>query len=319
MSCFCCLDRRWQNKRTKVPIVRRHNQLNHLKLLNKKCLSWLYSYLGGRRASCKYLSLREVWCLSWQIHKPCHCSQRLLSSPWSNMKDIKDYTIAGEILRTLSFLCCLHHMWQSRKSMIPTARHRSQLLEKILLSNSKYHVTRRAHSQIACVSFCERNRPLRCTFCSIVNSACIFNPEQWNDHRQSWKLIFMHLFLFLLPPPHVTVQELHDPHGPTSQSTGIRFVLPNFYHSLWHTRRTFNYIACFCFSKLKYWRHGRFFTFLPIVFCIHDLCPDRKILKFSRIEYEHLPFLVLFLFPSPQVIEQYVQAPHGPALQLTGL
>ena len=187
------------------------------------------------------------------------------------------------------------------------------------VSNSKYHLTRRAHSQIACVSFCERNRPLRCTFCSIVNSACIFNPEQWNDHRQSWKLIFMHLFLFLLPPPHVTVQELHDPHGPTSQSTGIRFVLPNFYHSLWHTRRTFNYIACFCFSKLKYWRHGRFFTFLPIVFCIHDLCPDRKILKFSRLEYEHLPFLVLFLFPSPQVTEQYVQAPHGPALQLTGL
>ena len=34
---------------------------------------------------------------------------------------------------TLSFFCCPHHMWQSKQSMIPTARHHSQLKMGTLL------------------------------------------------------------------------------------------------------------------------------------------------------------------------------------------
>ena len=41
-----------------------------------------------------------------------------------------------------------------------------------------------------------------------LNSEIIINSHQSFD-----------LFLFLLPPPHVTEQVVHDPHGPTSQLT----------------------------------------------------------------------------------------------------
>ena len=40
----------------------------------------------------------------------------------------------------------------------------------------------------------------------------------------------LHLVLLLLPPPHVAEQAVHDPHGPTSQSTkdGNTFDFSNF-------------------------------------------------------------------------------------------
>ena len=45
-----------------------------------------------------------------------------------------------------------------------------------------------------------------------LNSEIIINSHQSFD-----------LFLFLLPPPHVTEQDVHDPHGLTSQSTKKTF------------------------------------------------------------------------------------------------
>ena len=38
----------------------------------------------------------------------------------------------------------------------------------------------------------------------------------------SW-LNYLHLVLFLMPPPHGREQGVQEPHGPTSQSTEIRF------------------------------------------------------------------------------------------------
>ena len=38
----------------------------------------------------------------------------------------------------------------------------------------------------------------------------------------SW-LNYLHLVLFLVPPPHGREQGVQEPHGPTSQSTEIRF------------------------------------------------------------------------------------------------
>ena len=34
-----------------------------------------------------------------------------------------------------------------------------------------------------------------------------------------YQMIKLHLVLFLMPPPHVREQDVHDPHGPTLQST----------------------------------------------------------------------------------------------------
>ena len=173
--------------------------------------------------------------------------------------------------------------------------------------------TRRALSRIACDSFCERNCPCRCTFCSIVCSACYLAPEQWNYHQQPSK--FWPFSVFVASTACDWTRCPWPPWPDIAVNWKDIFWSLTCYHFLRHTRRAVNHITCVCFCKLKYPRQSKFCTFLSIV-----LCPDKKIClieTFYTTKWS-TPFLVLFLLPSPQVAEHDVQAPHGPASQLTG-
>ena len=64
-------------------------------------------------------------------------------------------------------------------------------------------------------------------------------------------LVGMYLVLSLVPSPHVAERAVHDPQGPTSQSTEIKkeWDLFSLRFSL-HTRGVANHIAGLCFCKL---------------------------------------------------------------------
>ena len=67
-------------------------------------------------------------------------------------------------------------------------------------------------------------------------------------------LVGMYLVLSLVPSPHVAEQAVHDPHGPTSQSTESKRV-GTFFSSVLlynlHTRGVANHIAGPCFCELN--------------------------------------------------------------------
>ena len=60
-------------------------------------------------------------------------------------------------------------------------------------------------------------------FVPLFDAPAIF-PLDYKRINTAMKVNLLHLVLFLVPPPHGTEQEVHDPHGLTSQSTKREFV-----------------------------------------------------------------------------------------------
>ena len=66
--------------------------------------------------------------------------------------------------------------------------------------------------------------------------------------------VLLHLVLSLVPPPHVAEQAVHDPHGPTAQSTyKVMIILDKFNHNI-ITSRADNIVTRVCLFHGK-WNH----------------------------------------------------------------
>ena len=120
----------------------------------------------------------------------------------------------------------------------------------------------------------------------------------------------MHLFLDLVPPPHVAEQDVHEPQGPTSQSTENKREFKTPLYPFNHTREAASHVAGVCFYQLNY---PELCAFLPIILGVRNVLPVLEIRIFKCLN----PYLVLFFFPSPQVAEQDDQDPHFPTSQST--
>ena len=68
--------------------------------------------------------------------------------------------------------------------------------------------------------------------------------------------VLLHLVLSLVPPPHVAEQAVHDPHGPTSQSTNkVMNIFDKFNHNF-VTSGADNIVTRVCFCQGKWNRPG---------------------------------------------------------------
>ena len=132
---------------------------------------------------------------------------------------------------TLSYFWCPHHMWRSKRSMTPIAWHCSQLNNIIFseymplliilikfFSYKSYLASSQQHCR--CQSLQEElSLPIHILCHCLMQQ--LFSP--WIIRiSPAMDVNWLHLVLFLMPPPHVTEQEVHDPHGLTSQSTERR-------------------------------------------------------------------------------------------------
>ena len=130
--------------------------------------------------------------------------------------------------------------------------------------------------------------------------------------------VLLHLVLSLVPPPHVAEQAVHDPHGPTAQSTNKVMIIFDKFNSKhdYQQGRQYRYTCLFLPREMEpswtgCWRHTRCHCLMRLLFSPLTMC--------HREYYESLVvmYLVLSLVPSPHVAEQVVHDPHGPTSQST--
>ena len=84
----------------------------------------------------------------------------------------------------------------------------------------------------------------------------LFSPLTVCHCEYHESLVGMYLVLSLVPSPHVAEQAVHDPHGPTSQSTNkVMIFLDKFNHNI-ITSRADNIVTRVCFCQGKWNRPG---------------------------------------------------------------
>ena len=130
----------------------------------------------------------------------------------------------------------------------------------------------------------------------------------------SW-LNYLHLVLFLMPPPHDREQGVQEPHGPTLQSTEIKFKFKTFvilFNSLTipgglQATLQESVSASSIILELS------FAHFSPL--CLASAMISLRKKKQEFMCFRYYSFLVRFLFPNPHLTEQDVHTPHGPTSQ----
>ena len=167
------------------------------------------------------------------MNRPCRCTLCPIVWGFSNFFPFKwNYELSWRkwflfldwIICTLFCSWCLHHMAESKASKSPMARHRSPLKSGLSLKHLLYFSIAKPY-QGGCKPHCKSlslRAQLSLSWVLHTSHRCAWHLRwfPWEKKQQEFMCsrYYSFLVLFLFPNPHLTEQDVHSPHGPTSQS-----------------------------------------------------------------------------------------------------